>query len=145
LLRNALSRSSMRTRLWRAAALFAWFSCGGDGPTPPMPPVLPAPSPFGLDTRPANATCLAKQRPVLDTSVTLTRQWPGVTFLQPVLLTQAPGDNTQWFVVEREGAVLALPSTATSDAETHFLVKVQSLSSGEGGLLGLAFHPKWPA
>jgi uncharacterized repeat protein (TIGR03806 family) len=109
-----------------------------------MLPTLPAPSPFGLDARPGNATCLAKQRPVLDTEVALTPQWPGVTLLQPVFVTQAPGDDTQWFVVEREGAVLALPTNATSDAQTHFLVKVQSLSSGEGGLLGLAFHPLWP-
>jgi uncharacterized repeat protein (TIGR03806 family) len=136
----------MRSTLWLAAALVAEAGCGdGNRPTSDAPTLQPKPAPFGLDARPSNPGCVARPRPVLDTRVALERQWPGVTFLQPVYLAQAPGEDGQWYVVEREGAVLGFATGAASDADTRFVVKVQSLSSGEGGLLGLAFHPRWPA
>ncbi len=111
-------------------------ACGGsDGPTR---------SPYGLDERPANPTCLAKARPVLDTGVVLQRQWANLNFDQPIYATQAPGDDTQWFVVQRGGTVRAFPATATSDAQVRNFVTVNVNTNGEGGLLGFAFHPSWP-
>jgi uncharacterized repeat protein (TIGR03806 family) len=130
----------MQRFLWPVAALAALSSCGGDdGPTP---------APFGLDKRPLNASCVAQRRPVLDTGVTLARQWAQVTFNTPIYLTQAPGDDTQWFVVERGGKVRAFPGTATSNAQVRDFASVTvntGGSNGEGGLLGMAFHPQWPA
>jgi uncharacterized repeat protein (TIGR03806 family) len=124
----------MRTKLLVAACLVA-AACGSDGPTP---------SPFGLDTRPINATCVAKPRPVLDTGVKLQRQWAGLTFAQPIFLTQAPGDAAQWFVVLRTGTVRALPADATTNAQVRDFATVTVNANGEGGLLALAFHPQWP-
>jgi uncharacterized repeat protein (TIGR03806 family) len=127
----------MRRIPWPAATLVALLSCGGDN--------APTRAPFGLDKRPANPTCVAQQRPVIDTGVMLTRQWTGITFSQPIFLTQAPGDDATWYVVERQGKVRAFPNTATSNAQTRDFGTVAVNASGEGGLLSMAFHPQWPA
>ncbi len=103
----------------------------------------PVAAAFGLDARPSNTTCLAKPRPVLDTGVALQRMWSGITFDKPVYMTQAPGDNTRFFVVQLTNAVRVFPSTAMSDADTSTFVTVPSTIGGESGFLGMAFHPKW--
>src|SRR5580765_750267 len=59
---------------------------GGDSAPPPTP------SPFGLDTRPPNPTCVAPPRPVLDTPLKLQRVFTGVTFSAPIYAVQPPGD-----------------------------------------------------
>lgn len=104
----------------------------------------PTASPFGLDTRPANTTCVAQDRPVLDTGVKLERQFASLTFNQPMYMIQAPGDDTQWFVVERNGKVRAFPTTATMDAQVRDFANITVNAAGEGGLLSMAFHPQWP-
>jgi len=126
----------MRRILWPAVALAGLGACGEDAPTRAQ---------FGLDKRPSNPTCLARSRPVIDTGVTLQRQWAGVGFNQPIYLTQAPGDDATWYVVERPGKVRAFPGDATSNAQTRDFASVTVNASGEGGLLGFAFHPDWPA
>jgi uncharacterized repeat protein (TIGR03806 family) len=122
--------------MWPAAGLVCLLACGDDGPSR---------APFGLDQRPSNTTCLARKRPVIDTGVTLQRQWPNVVFNQPLYLTQAPGDDTQWYVVGRLGTVQAFPANATSTTQLRPFASVTVNASGEGGLLGFAFHPDWPA
>jgi glucose/arabinose dehydrogenase len=72
-----------------------------------------------------------------------------LAFDQPLLMLQAPGDDTRWFVVEREGAVRIFPNdpdAALGDVET-FIDLTASVDSGPGeaGLLGMAFHPDFPA
>jgi glucose/arabinose dehydrogenase len=124
----------MRSFLWPIAALLVVPSCS-DGPVD---------APFGLDQRPSNPTCLAQPRPVVNTGVTLQRQWSTLTFSQPVFLLQAPGDSSQWFVVQREGKVRAFAGNATADSQVRDFVTVPVNSTGEGGLLGMAFHPQWP-
>ena len=128
----------MQRILWPAATLVALVSCGGDN--------APTRAPFGLDTRPSNTTCVAQQRPVIDTGVTLAKQWNGVTFNQPIYMAQAPGDDTQWYVVERTGRVRVIPNGATTNAQTREFVNITGTvnAAGEGGLLGMAFHPQWP-
>jgi uncharacterized repeat protein (TIGR03806 family) len=101
------------------------------------------PAAFGLDTRPTNTTCVAQKRPVVDTGVKLQRMWSGLTFNQPLYLTQSPGDNDRWFVVERQGKVRSFPTAAAVATDIKDFVSVTVNSTGEGGLLGLAFHPSW--
>ena len=125
----------MRSILWPLAALVAWSACD-DGNVR---------APFGLDQRPSNTTCLARPRPAVDTGVMLARQWTGITFAEPIYMTQAPGDPDQWFVVQREGKVRAFARDATSDSAVRDFASVTVNSTGEGGLLGMAFHPQWPA
>jgi uncharacterized repeat protein (TIGR03806 family) len=127
------------------AALSALAACGGGKGSHPDVDAGPTPSEFGLDVRPANASCVARDRPVLNTGVTLQRRWAGITFNEPVYLTQAPGDNTKWYVVELiRGTVRVFPDNATTDAQVADFVTVPVNAGGEGGLLGFAFHPQWP-
>jgi uncharacterized repeat protein (TIGR03806 family) len=142
----------MRSIFWTLALV----ACGGGGggthdsgvvadtPDPVVPDAGPTVSPFGLDTRPSNTTCVAQDRPVLDTGVKLARQFTGLTFVEPMYMLQAPGDDTQWYVVQREGKVRAFPATATMDAQVRDFATVTINSAGEGGLLSMAFHPQWP-
>jgi uncharacterized repeat protein (TIGR03806 family) len=126
----------MRSFLWPIAALLVLPSCGGSD--------APVAAPFGIDKRPSNPTCLAQPRPVVNTGVTLQRQWSTLTFQEPIFLLQAPGDNNQWFVVQREGKVRAFAGNATADGQVRDFASITVNSTGEGGLLGMAFHPQWP-
>jgi uncharacterized repeat protein (TIGR03806 family) len=117
------------------AALLAVGACSSDNP--------PMHADFGLDQRPSNPTCVAQQRPKLDTSVMLQRQWSGITFTLPIYATQAPGDDSTWYVVSRQGSVQAFPTNATSNAQAPAFVSITVNGLGEGGMLGMAFHPDW--
>lgn len=79
-------------------------------------------------------------------ALALERAFAALTFSSPVLMLQAPGDSTRWFVVERNGRVLTFPNNAAvTAAQTSAWISVTVNSTGEGGLLGLAFHPNFPA
>lgn len=105
----------------------------------------PVPAPYGLDERPANATCLATaKRPALNTGVQLQRQWQAINFAQPLFLTQAPGDDATWYVVERQGKIRKFPGNATNNNQVTEFASLPVNAGGEGGLLGFAFHPQWP-
>lgn len=108
----------------------------------------PKPAPYGLDTRPSNTTCYARDRPAVNTGVELQRQWQGLTFHSPVYLTQAPGDDATWYVVEQgspgvQGKVRKFATAATSDADVSDFISIDVVGGGEAGLLGFAFHPNW--
>src|SRR5438128_2379271 len=97
-------------------------------------------SPYGLQSRPANATCRAPPRPGSVASVGLQDAFSGLRFDQPLLVLQAPGDG-RFFVVEKGGTVQAVSSGARS-AFLDIRARVNA-TQGESGLLGLAFHPRW--
>lgn len=128
---------------------------GGDAPQNPGPPPgsePPATSPpstpnAGLDARPANATCTAWPRPSAGSDISLSR-FTNLSFTQPVALLQAPGDNSRWFVVQQNGNVRQFSGTNPATASNY--IDISSVSSpvlegGEMGLLGMAFHPNYPA
>jgi len=61
----------------------------------------------------------------------------------PVYATHAPGDTSRMFVVEKGGAIRIVDlATGTINAQ-NFLSIPDTDTSGEGGLLGLAFHPDY--
>ncbi len=106
------------------------------------PPAL-----FGLDTRPVNATCLAPPRATGNTSVTLGDPYPNLPGLSsPTKLLQAPADDSRWFVLEKAGRIRVFDNVANVAAHQLWLdISPQVNASSEGGLLGMAFHPDWPA
>lgn len=120
----------MQTRsFWLLAVSFLVNACGGSGsgggnfvsPPPPSPPP-PAPT------------------------VAVERAFPQLGFASPVLMLQAPADATRWFVVEQAGAVRVFDNDPNAAATSEFMnISGRVQSGGEGGLLGFAFHPDFPA
>lgn len=84
-------------------------------------------------------------------AVALARAFPALSFANPVAMLQAPGDSARWFVVERgssstDGRVIVFPNVNTvTSAQTSVFISIPVDASGEGGLLGMAFHPNFPA
>ena len=153
----------MRTGLgWGVAALVLAAACDETIDATPSPSTTdasadqadgsapaPVPAPFGLDARPANPTCVAPKRPTLDTGVKLVTAFPGITFTGPLKMLQAPGDPSNFYVVERGSGATAtakvkvLPKTAKSAADVKDFATLSVNATGEGGLLSMAFHPDW--
>jgi len=68
--------------------------------------------------------------------------FPGLTFEQPVALAFPPGETNRLFVVERLGRIQAVTNLARPNKTLFLDVSAQIVGGGgEGGLLGLAFHP----
>jgi len=70
-------------------------------------------------------------------------------FTEPVQMLQAPGDNSRWFVLEKPGIIRVFDATNPNVATTQVFLDIRSrvvqLGQCECGLLGLAFHPDFPA
>ncbi|HLE93351.1 MAG TPA: PQQ-dependent sugar dehydrogenase [Sulfuricaulis sp.] len=97
-----------------------------------------------------NSSSSSQMQPTNIPALTLERAFPSLNFASPVAMLQAPGDNTRWFVVERGGSsvngkVIVFPNNTTATpTQTSELISIPVDASGEGGLLGVAFHPNFP-
>ena len=113
---------------------------------------LPDAGPFddggsGLEVRPPNPTCIAPPPPPNNSGVTTQRVFPALSFSQPIGLFNAPGDPNRVFVQERLGTIRSFPNQ--NDAGVGSVQLVLDITGrvdaqGEGGFLGMAFHPRWP-
>lgn len=101
-------------------AVLALAGCGGgDGETlpPPEPPAI------GVE-----------------------RVFPALAFSQPVAMLQAPNDGSRWFVVEQAGRVRVFANSQQATSFATFAdITDRVTSMDEMGLLGMAFHPQFPA
>jgi len=61
----------------------------------------------------------------------------------PIFATHAPGDRSRLFIAERGGAIRILNLETGVLEATPFLTMAGISTNGEGGLLGLAFHPNY--
>lgn len=115
-------------------------------PTQPVEATTPTAPTGGLDTRPSNTSCLAPERGGAGGSVIITRAFERLTFVQPLAMMQPPGDASRWYIVERGGRVRVFANDpAVATASTFVDLSAQVNTSGEGGLLGMAFHPDFGA
>lgn len=107
----------------------------------------PVPSPYGLDSRPSNTTCLAKARPPAAGLIELEDAFPKLPNINRlVYFGQPPGDASRFIVIEQGGAIRSFandPNVSSLETVLQFPSGVVHTGAGEGGLLGLAFHPDW--
>ncbi len=106
----------------------------------------------GLDARPSNTSCLAGDPPSSAVSISITRAFANLpNFSQPIALLQEPGSNARWYVAEKTGSVRVFDNDASVSTTREFINVASSLNSNPGssnderGLLGMTFHPNWPA
>jgi len=72
-------------------------------------------------------------------------------FTQPVAMLQAPSSSARWYIVEKPGRVRVFDNTPTASVSSVFIdiasrVTVDANNpTDERGLLGMAFHPNFPA
>jgi uncharacterized repeat protein (TIGR03806 family) len=129
--------------------LVAGISCNGGAPTV----TAPVRAAFGLDARPANPTCLAAARPPSTLAVRSLRVYANVQLANAVVLTHIAGDRARWFVAERMGPgggdarIVSFAADAPAD-EPAVVATLGPLADvgtqdGEGGLIGMAFHPRF--
>jgi glucose/arabinose dehydrogenase len=105
-----------------AGAMLALTACGGGSPSSPPPPVF------------------------VPVTLGVTRVFPALSFNMPVGALQAPGDASRWFIVEQGGKVRVFANQAGTSSASDFIdLSTRVTCCGETGLLGLAFHPGFPA
>jgi len=102
----------------------------------------------GLDVRPDNRTCIAPTRPTVDASVAIADPYPSLPALAaPTKLLLEPGTEDRWFALQKGGQLVTFPTVNPTSVTGYIdLTDTRSInSSSEGGLLGMAFHPDYPA
>ncbi len=75
-------------------------------------------------------------------SATFTAQRIAAGLTQPVFVTAPPGDTGHIYIVQQTGQILAL-DLQTNVLSTFFTVTGLTSTSGEQGLLGMAFDPNY--
>jgi uncharacterized repeat protein (TIGR03806 family) len=97
----------------------------------------------GLTSRASNTSCNAPAAPS-STLGNYNFDWvqgipSGID--SPIYLTQAPGINNRYYVVERPGRIRSFVLGGTSTLAVDFSSQV--VTAGEGGALSMAFHPNF--
>ncbi len=76
-------------------------------------------------------------------SFKLVNAFEGITFRRPVGIVTPPGENNRLFVLEQPGVIRVIPDLANPSKETFLDLSDVTISQGESGVLGLAFHPNY--
>jgi len=111
-------------------------SCGGGGS-----------SDSAALNRPGSAwACVAPARPTSGATATTEAVYAQATGIrEPTKIIQAPGDPSRWFVVQKGGQIKVFDVANPSAVSVYVDLASRVLSQGEGGFIGLAFHPDFPA
>src|SRR5689334_3827978 len=84
--------------------------------------------------------CLGLFWPIQASALTAQRVASGLT--QPVFVTAPPGDTSHIYIVQQNGRILKL-DLQTGQLTTFFTITGLTGTSGEQGLLGMAFDPAY--
>lgn len=108
-----------------------------------MPACLWADPYTGLTQRVANTTLAMPSQPPSATTNGYTTEtaFPGIAFTNPIALATPPGETNRLFVVERAGRIVVITNLAAPTRTVFLNIPGRVNAGGEGGLLGLAFHP----
>lgn len=105
-------------------------------------------TPLGLQTKPANTTCLAPA--TVDTGNASVISWPAAftslpNIASPSSMFQLPGNNNDWYVLRQSGTIVRFPNQAGANSLTVVLDITDRVNKGgnEAGLLGVAVHPQF--
>lgn len=125
-----------------AVALAAVVACEERFPDPLKTATTapPTESPVGIDARPYNPECVAKQRPSTKSTLIGLQAVSSAPLTSPVEIVVHDGKT---YVVEQAGRVLILSDDGASTSTAVTIPQGSLVSGGEAGLLGLAFHPKF--
>ena len=79
--------------------------------------------------------------------IKLTQVFSNLAFNAPILMLQAPGNSSRWYVVEQDGLIKTFQSGDSSATIFADLTDRAIYTGGrdERGLLGMAFHPDFQA
>jgi uncharacterized repeat protein (TIGR03806 family) len=126
--------------------LFMISACsGGSGANVPAPPPPPAGT-VGLDSRPDNQSCIAPVRPNSDASVAVIAPYPNLPYInQPTKILLEPVPSPRWFVTQKTGQLITFDPDSAIALATYIDLSGVVRTNSEGGLLGMAFHPDYPA
>jgi len=112
-----------------AAVLAGLLSACGDG---------------GASARGTALSCPRSPAPDGDVGVALEPAFPELAFDFPTAMRQAPGDDRHWYLLERTGVIYRFENRPGASSRTTVLdLSGQIDTGGEGGLLGMAFHPRF--
>lgn len=93
-----------------------------------------------VNLRPRNATCLAFTRPDANTGIKLEKKSGG---LPQIIGLHQKADTKRWYAVQRTGQISTFTKDDGSDRSSFLdLSRVINSRPGEGGLLGMAWHPQ---
>ena len=115
---------------WRQCLVFVGFLAQGPQLTADAPPRQAAS--LTLPTAPQDGDYTAANN-----------AFGSLRFNSPMATALAPGDESALYVAERGGFIRRVDLSGDPDSETFMRIPVRLNTSGEGGLLGLAFHPNY--
>ena len=93
----------------------------------------------GLDTRPANPSCVAPPRPTAgELRVALRPFFPYAAITTPVGMARSPLNPSTWYAAELSGRIFRVRTDVSSQVVA---LDIHDLIDSEGGLLGMALHP----
>lgn len=72
---------------------------------------------------------------------TFENAFPTLAFTSPIAIVSPPGETNRLFVVEQAGRIRVIPNLANPTLETFLELRTNTVTGGEQGMLGLAFHP----
>jgi len=99
---------------------------------------------FGIATRPTSDECIAPDEPTSAASFTTSVMFAGAALNQPTKILLEPVTQ-RWFILLREGEIVVFDNDADSTPDVWLDMTAEINSAGEGGLLGMAFHPDYPS
>ena len=67
--------------------------------------------------------------------------FPGLIFDNPVCIVSPPGETNRVFVLEKGGRIQVITNLANPNKTLFLDISSRTRDGGDGGLLGLAFHP----
>ena len=133
---NELTMGKLINSVLSALAAFLIAGCGGG-------------SAGGVDEseealiRPLNLACVAGEQPLEDTGVgyeSVVDTGAGLT-----KLLQEPTIPNRWFVLKKDGIILATDAEEPSNQITWLDLSSYVIGGADGGLLSMVFHPDYPA